>query len=309
MMDWFTRDWKLKLISFFLAVGLWYYAVGEEGIEVTRTVPLEIKIQNAQMSILKTSAKNVHVTLFAPRALLSDLTSEKIMAVHEIGGDVKNAGDYSFRVEPQEIKLPTPQIRVVKIEPEVVAVTVDELMVQKLKVIPNFSGEPAFGYKVTEEDIQLNPNAILIEGPKGALEKMESVKTEKIDLVGRVRSFRRTVSLDLPGNLKPLSEALIDIYIPIREEFSEKILENFPIKVLRAGTENQKVEIQPAAATFTLKGAKTQIDQLTSQAVIAYVDLAGLPSGEHLVDLKMTLPEGVSLKQDVPLKIKAIIKK
>ena len=82
MIQWLTRDWGLKLISLLLAVGLWYYAVGEESIEVTRVVPLEIKITNPQMSILETSTRLVQVTLTAPRALLSDLASAEIRAVH-----------------------------------------------------------------------------------------------------------------------------------------------------------------------------------------------------------------------------------
>ena len=309
MIKWLVEDWKLKLISFILAIGLWYYAVGEEGIEVTRNVPLDIKLENAQMSILKQSTKLVQVTLFAPRALLADLTSEKIMATHDIGPEVKTAGDYSFRLEPSEVKVPNPQVRVLKIEPETIAVKIDELMVQKLQVKPQFVGEPAVGYKVITEDIQMNPNAVLIEGPKGALEKMESVLTEKIDLVGRVRSFRRTVALALPDNLKALSEPLIDLYVPIQEEVAEKIFEGVPVKIVRASLENNKMEIAPAVVPILLKGAKVQIDKLQSQTIMAFVDVSGLQPGQHDLPLQLTLPEGVALKDKRPVMIHINIKK
>ncbi len=309
MIQWLTRDWSLKLISLVLAVGLWYYAVGEESIEVTRTVPLEIKIKNPQMSILKTSVRMVRVTLQAPRALLSNLASQEIVASHEISNDVKVVGDYSFRLESGEVRVSSPQIRVVKMEPEVIRVTLDELIAQKLEIKPNLMGEPAFGYKLAQDEIQLDPNAIMVEGPKGALGKLDSVKTEVIDLVGRSRSFRRTAELVLPANVKPLSEALVDVYIPIKEEFDEKRFENIPVKILKTQGEDARVEITPPAVSFMVKGSRRQLEKLAPEKILAFLDISSLASGEHDVPVEIHLPEDVSLKDDVPVIVKVNLKK
>ena len=309
MIQWLTRDWGMKLISFALALGLWYYAISEESVEVTRTVPLEIKLKNEKMSVLSTSERHVQVTLSAPRALLSDLTSEEIQAVHEIGSEVKTAGDYSFRLESREIKVPTPQIRVTAIMPETVAVTLDELIVQKLKIMPNFVGEPAFGYKVREDQILLDPNAILVEGPKGKLEKLDSIKTEPIDLVGRVRPVRRTVKLTIPPNLKPLGEPLVDIYIPISEEFDEKAFKDIPVRVLKPSEREMKLELNPKMISFTLKGSRRELEKLVPEKLLAYADISSLQPGEHEIPVNLILPENVSVKDNAPLTVKAIIKK
>jgi len=309
MIQWLTRDWGIKLISLILAIGLWYYAVGEESIEVTRTVPLEITIVNPQMSILSTSVQMVQVTLSAPRTLLSDIASREIRATHEIGSEAKEAGDYSFRLEPREIKLPSPQIRVAKIEPEVVRVTLDQLIVKKLEIKPNLVGEPAFGYKLSEKEIQLDPNAILIEGPKGALEKLDSIKTEMIDLVGRIRSFRRTVELDLPPNIKPLSESLVDVYIPIKEEFDEKQFQDIPVRVLGPADVNVRTTVEPPVISFMLKGSRRQLEKLAAENIVAYLDVTKLDSGQHELPVKIVLPEDISLKESAPTIVKVSIKK
>lgn len=306
MNKWISGEWGVRIISFILAVGLWYYAVGEEGMEVTRTIPLEIKVKNAQMSILQSSVHSVQVTLFAPRALLSDLTSSEIRAKHEISADINKAGDYSFRLEPREINLPSLQIRVAKIEPEFIKVTLDEVIVQKAAVKPNFMGDPAFGYSVAKEEIELNPNAVLIEGPKGQVEKLDGVLTERIDLVGRTRSFRRTVTLELPQNVKLLSESLIDLYVPIREEFDEKRYEKIPVKILNDSVSGRKVEIKPSEISFTLKGAKKQFEKLTPEQLTAYVDATHLEPGETELPVQLLLPEGVSLK-DKPVLVKVSV--
>lgn len=309
MMQWLTRNWTAKLVSLILAVGLWLFAVGEEGVEVQRTIPLVIQVKNPQMSILETSTHSLQIVLSAPRALLSDMASKEIQAVHEIGGEVKNAGEYSFRVEPGEIELPSAQIRVVKIEPGVIQVTLDEVITKKLRIEPRFFGDPAFGYKVNQEEMQLDPNAVLIEGPKGQLEKQESVKTEKIDLVGRIRSFRRTVGLELPPNVRPISETLIDVYVPIREEFEEKHFENVPVKVLRALEVDGRVFVEPATLSFVLKGPKRQLENMAPEGIMVYVDASFLSFGEHEAAVQMVLPESVSLKEETPVTVKLKISK
>lgn len=302
-MRFLTHNWGLKLFSFFLAVGLWYYATGEEGIEVTRFVPLEVKVENPAMSILKTSTRSVQVTFMAPRSLVSDLTSEAIKAVHKIEARIDKAGDYSFRLEAREIQLRTPQIRVVKIEPDVIQVSLDEVIVQKLAVKPHFLGEPAFGYKVNEAMIQLNPNAVLIEGPKAQLEKIDSIQTEKVDLVGRVRSFRRTLSLDLPANLRAASEDLIDVYIPIQESYEEKVIPQVRVKILGlAGKE--KVSIEPLQIDLNLRGPKKQFEGLDAEKITAFVEVSNLETGEYELPLRLILPGGVTTQDAKPIMIK-----
>lgn len=309
MKAWLARDTGLKVISLILAIGLWYYAVGEEGIEITRTVPLTLKVHNQQMSVLSTSAETLQVTLMAPRSMLSKIASEEITASHEIGAEVKTAGEYSFRLEPREINLPTPYIRVVKMTPEVVQVTLDELITQKLEVKPNFSGEPAFGYKIQEGELELNPNAILIQGPKAQLEKYDVIKTKPIDLVGRIRSFRRNVELELPSNVKPLSEAVIDVFVPIREEFDEKLFENIPLRVLKAPSEDRQIEILPEAVSFTLKGSTRKLEKLDPLKLMAFIDVSKLETGTHELAAELVLPEEVSLKEGADLKVKVTLTK
>lgn len=308
MIGWIIRDWQLKLVSLILALGLWTYAVSEESVDVKRTVPLEIKIKNPQMSILSRSTDSLQVTLSARRGLVSDLTSERIRVVHEIGEEVKAAGDYSFRVEPGEVRLPHLAIRVLRIEPEIVQVKLDEVIVQKLQVKPNFSGDPAFGYKVVTDEIQLDPNAVLVEGPKGQLEKLDAVPTEPIDLVGRIRAFRRTLAIQLPQNVKAVSEALIDAYIPIREEFEEKNFKEIPYKILRSAEGNGTVTVEPKQVSFTLKGSKRQLEKLTPENILTYLDLSARSEGEHEVSVTVILPEEVSLKDSPPV-VKVSIQK
>ncbi len=307
MIKWLGRNWGLKFISLVLAAGLWYYAVGEESIEVTRVIPLKIQMSGQKMLVSEISARVVQATFSAPRSLIVNLASQDIQAVHRVGPEIKTAGEYSFRVEPSEIRVPNFQIRVLKIVPEAVTVKLDEVVVQKLEIQPDFVGEPAIGYKLLSEEVRVNPNALLAQGPKGVLESMKAVKTEPIDLVGRIRSFNRTVRVKLPATVKPLSEALVDVLIPLREEFNEKEFKDVAVRVLNMPDVSNIFEVTPEKVSFTLKGSKRLLEKLSSETLLAYVDLSGLKKGEHDLPLNIVLPEEVSLKDKQPLVIKIVI--
>jgi len=303
MISWLTRDWGLKLVALVLAVGLWFYAVGEESVEVERTIPLEIQVKNKQMSVLKPSVKKIRVKLIAPRTRVSEIASKDIVARHVIGSEVKTAGDYSFRLESREVRVPSPDIRVMEITPDVIVVTLDEMIVQKLKVSPDFVGEPAYGYKVNDAEIRIDPNALLVEGPKGQLEKMDAVLTERIDLVGRIRSFRRTVKLNLPEGIRALSEAMIDIVIPIQEESGEKAFENVPIKILQDSGQTQPFELPVSVISFVLKGPRVVLEELDTSKILAYLDLSVLKPDDSEALVQLRLPADVSVKDPDALKV------
>lgn len=308
MMAWLSRDWGLKLVSLILAIGLWYYAVGEEGIEVPRIVPLEINVLNPQMSMLRSSTKAVQVTFVVPRGLLSDFASEDIVARHTIDRSADKAGDYSFRLEPSEIEVKTPQVRILKIEPQSVHVTLDELIVKKMEIKAQFIGEPAFGYNLKAADIELNPNAVLVEGPKGQLEKLDAINTERINLVGRTRSFRQTVTLDLPATIKLIGEPLIDIYIPILEESDERKFENIPVRIMRPAGGYEKVDLEPPVINFVLKGSKKLLESIAAEKLFVYVNIASLDPGQYDLPVEFFLPEGVAVKGD-PIMIRTSIRR
>ena len=128
----------LQVVSLFLAIIVWLHAVGEQSVEVSVQVPLRVDPPTASMRVLNSSLQNLSVTLSVPRNLLSMVTTRDITAYYQIRG-VEKAGAYSFHIEAKNISLPPGNIRVVKISPEIVTVTLDEVIIQKLSVRVNFN--------------------------------------------------------------------------------------------------------------------------------------------------------------------------
>jgi len=297
--NWLVKNWSAKLVSLILAVGLWYYAVGEEGVEVARSIPVEIKVEQENMRVVGKPVRVVIATLQAPRALLANLASGELKAEHVIK-KVPSPGDYSFRLEPSEIQLPSEKIRVVKIEPEALVVKIDEIIVQKLEVEPAFLGEPAIGYHLDLSKVQLDPRSVLVEGPKIQLEKLGKIKTQPIDVVGRTRSFRKTVRLMEDPGLKLLSESWVDAYVPVEEAAAEKTFEKVPVRTLSKVGLGAAVSVVPAELTVTLRGPAKNLEMVEVKDLLIYAEISDLAEGTHEVPVQNVLPELTALKEPLP---------
>ena len=306
---WFKHGWKLKIISLGLAAGLWYYAVNEESVEVTRMIPLQVKIENENMSILNVSSNFLRVTFKAPRAMVGELASADIYSRHVFGKETKQAGEYSFRTDPREIIVPSLGFHVLRIEPAVVHVVLDELVTQKLPVKPHFQGEPAFGYKVRDEELQMDPNAVMVQGPKGEVEKMAAVLTRPISLTGRTRSFRVSTEFQLPATMSSQSAESVDLFIPIHEVSEEKELKNVVLKMIRPSGALGIAELTPQKISVTIQGPRRVLQNLSADKMHAYADLSGLDYGEHAVDISWVFPPGVTLKDDKRMQVNAVIRR
>jgi len=296
---WVTANLGLKVVSFLLALGFWFYVVGEESIEITKTVPLEVSATNEKISIVKSSTSFLEVTFQTPRHLLAVLSSSSIPAMHEINAD--RAGDFSFNVTTKDFTLPGPEIRITKIFPSFVTVTLDEVIVKKVPIRAELMGEPAYGYRVDETSIELDPTAVLVEGPKGILEKMDAIQTEPIQLVGRIRSFRRTVKVREEPEIRALGDGLTEVEVPVIAEFSERELKKVPVKPLGTPAPRHYVKLETDEVSFTLKGPRELLGTLELDDVLAYVEVDELKSGSHEMAVRLIMPPELSLKGEAPI--------
>ncbi|MBI4368450.1 MAG: hypothetical protein HY588_03565 [Candidatus Omnitrophica bacterium] len=307
-LGWLTDNWGLKLVSLLLAVGFWFYVVGEESVEITKTVPLEVLAPHEKLSVVKTSTSYLEVTFQSPRHLFSVLSSGSISVRHQIQG-VQKPGDYSFNVSAGDFSLPAPEIRIVKIFPSFVTVTLDEVIVKKLPIQVDFVGEPAFGYRVDQETVELDPNAALVEGPKAILEKLDHVKTESLQLVGRVRSFRRTVRIHQVPETHVVGEGITEVQIPIKAEYAEREVSDIHVKPLGIPSRDHYAQLVTDQVSVVLKGPRALLDKLAAQDLLAYAEVEGLKEGTYETPVKLILPPDLILKDEpptVPVEVKKL---
>lgn len=298
--NWLTDNLGLKVVSLVLAVIIWFYAAGEGLEQITLRVPLQIEPPKQDVTVVKGAQQTLRVVFLAPRNLINILSSKEITAYHKIEPGVK-LGEYSFKVSPEDFHLPPGDIRIQEIYPPVQSIILDEVVYKRLKVKPNVQGEPAVGFSLNESEILVDPNAVLIQGPRSKLEKIDTIETEAIDVVGRIRSFRRKVKLAFTSDIRPVSTESVDIYVPLIEQFSSKSFENIPVRVLGVPEKTLSIYLDPTKVTMNLKGPLRLLEGLKPENIMAYVEVTGLKKGNYDLPLKVYFPADISLKGESPI--------
>ncbi|MBI4397878.1 MAG: hypothetical protein HY586_02000 [Candidatus Omnitrophica bacterium] len=289
----------LKIVSLILAVIVWFYAAGEGQDQITVRVPLEVESVAPAMTVVHGARQTLRVVLQAPRNLIHILSSFDVTAHHKIAPSVK-AGEYSFKIGEDDFHLPPGDIRIVEIYPPIVHVRLDEVTQKKLKVNPMIQGEPAVGFSINQADVLVDPNAVVVEMPRVQSEKFETIDTEPIDVVGRLRSFRRKVKLEFGPDIKPVNTDSVDVYVPLIEQFSSKTFENIPVKVIGIPDKTFSIFLNPAKVSLQLKGPLRLLETMKPEEILAYVEVTGLKNGRYDLPLTVNAPSNISLKGDSP---------
>jgi len=77
-------DWQLKVMGLVIALGLWMYVHGEQGIQLTYNVPLELRNTPHTMQFSRQPPTTIEVHLEARREQLSKLVPGALRAVVDL---------------------------------------------------------------------------------------------------------------------------------------------------------------------------------------------------------------------------------
>lgn len=114
----FTKNWKIKVYSLVVSLGLWFVVLGQRSFIVTKEVSIEYLLD--QNYSLEGEPKLVELTLEGKRAALRGLRANQISVFLDLRGQL--TGFKRVKIPKENISLPV-GVKLVKSEPEVVDFT------------------------------------------------------------------------------------------------------------------------------------------------------------------------------------------
>jgi hypothetical protein len=194
MRAWLLENLGLKLLSVALAVFLWAVVVGEQKVEVTMNIPLEVKGLPSDMVMVNEPVDTLEVRVRGPKTLVNTLSAGEM----GLEGLSKNfvEGDNLIDIRPGMIRVPR-GIAVVDVNPHRVRVILDAIAEREVEVSPRIEGEPAKGFVVTR--VTSSPPRVRMAGPKNDLRRLARVYTVPINLEGQAASFSTRAMLEPVG--------------------------------------------------------------------------------------------------------------
>lgn len=206
-----TENWALKLLALVFACILWFFVTGEQKLERSYAVPLELKNMPAGMMVANEIPSVIDVRISGPRTSLMNLQPKDI----GIAVNLKNLepGLITLKRLEERVDLPGP-LKVTRLSPSYIDVKLERVGSKNVTVKPWLSGKPAAGYRVAA--VNVDPGKVMIEGAESEVAGVDSITTEKLDLTDARKTLKEEVSLIYTGrfsNLKNQQAVELEVVI------------------------------------------------------------------------------------------------
>ncbi len=210
-----TRELSIvALISLFCVTGIWLsFSKGMETL-ASHKVPVEFINPDQKMEIISTSSSNVTLLISGARPLINALKPEQINVKLNLSQSA--VGSNQLSITKENIVLP-PGIRLKKIEPSEIDVTLDTLVEKELPIQPYWIGKLPKGLVMIEA--KPIPKTIGVIGGGLLLRDISTIFTEQIPLDKLTESGTTSAVLVLnPASLKLKNNNKIQIQYRIEKK-------------------------------------------------------------------------------------------
>lgn len=190
----FLENLGLKIVAVLLSVVLWIFVTSRGQSEISLDIPLEFKNIPAGLEMVNHSVKVVSLNIKGQERFIKNIKPSEIGVYIDLSKAKK--GESIYYINKDNIKLPR-AIAVTNITPSYVKVITEETVTKTVKIKPVILGTPEKGFYV--ESVDVMPETVVIEGVSSEIRKVNSIKTEPLDITGLSGTFTQNLRLDMAG--------------------------------------------------------------------------------------------------------------
>jgi YbbR domain-containing protein len=206
-----AKEWVPSLISLFLAIVLWYNVGGEQTVDTSVMIPVEVLNLPRELVISNQFKREIEVSVNGPRSLIAELQNRQIS--RQINLSDATPGTRVVTNDVSSIDFPR-GIDVLRIQPTSIILSLDKLVKKTFPINPVTTGTPMVGYILKR--LKMDPEVISITGPETVLSQYEVLRTKVINIAGLNRSVQTQVPLDLePAIVELIGETTVTADISI----------------------------------------------------------------------------------------------
>ena len=261
-----------------------------------------------EVGSLTASPEKIRIT--GPKTLVNKI--DKVNATIALDG---NTEDYTQEVnltiyDKNQETLSESEMNSLRIENNAKVVVTAKLWKIRtgVKIAAGYIGTPASGYQVGS--VKTVPDTISVAGNTEGLESLSendnviTIPADRIDISGESKDVERKISLKnlLPDNVKLTSDSSEDVWVTVSilpvgsQEF------NLPTKNIEVKNkpDNLQVTFETAQIALRIKSESEDLEDLNiDEDVKAEIDLKDKEAGNYKVPVKLSLPGGYEMVEDV----------
>lgn len=261
-----------------------------------------------EVGSLTASPEKIRIT--GPKTLVNKI--DKVNATIALDG---NTEDYTQEVnltiyDKNQETLSESEMNSLRIENNAKVVVTAKLWKIRtgVKISAGYVGTPASGYQVGS--VKTVPDTISVAGNTEGLESLSendnviTIPADRIDISDESKDVERKISLKnlLPDNVKLTSDSSEDVWVTVSilpvgsQEF------NLPTKNIEVKNkpDNLQVTFETAQIALRIKSESEDLADLNiDEDVKAEIDLKDKEAGNYKVPVKLSLPDGYEMVEDV----------
>lgn len=297
------RNPGLKIMAVLLATALWFTVAGEQNVERTMRVPLELRNKPANLEIVGEPPTTIDVRVLGSSALLGRLDPGDVVAMLDLAA--ARPGSRLFHIRTDEVRVPY-GVSVQQLTPATIALELENSARRLVPVQPAIEGEPAPGFVAGK--VTADPAAVEVIGPESHIAGLLAATTEPVSVNGQRGTVTDTVTVGVSDTAVRLVEPVsATVRIEILPAPVERVVSDVPIRWrnLAAGL---SARVMPRSATVTVRGQRGAIDAMRAETIDAFVDLAGLGPGQYNLRVQFDPTESFGVSATEPAAVQVTIK-
>jgi YbbR domain-containing protein len=297
------RRLGLKAMSVALAVLIWLSVSGEQIVERSLRVPLQLQNVPEKLDLVDVPPPTVDVRVRGGSGLLSHLASGDVVAVLDLAS--ARPGRRFIPLSVERVEAPV-GVEVTQVMPSTISLEFQRTGSRMVRVMPMLDGQPAPGYAV--ESATAQPAVVEVVGPENELRQLGRVNTEPISIAGLSETVRESVMLgvSVPGlRLKTPGKAVVTV--DIRPVPVMRSIAGVAVRPRNLAPTLNAV-VTPSQASVSATGVDAAFAGITGARFGAFVNLAGLGPGRYNLPVQVEPPPNLRVVQVQPPNVAVRIK-
>jgi YbbR domain-containing protein len=271
------RHLGLKIVALACASMLWLTVAGEHVVERIIRVPLEFRNIPQHLEVVGDPPGNVDVRLRGSSALLSRLEPGEVVAVLDLAN--ARPGSRLFHIPNDAVRSPF-GVEVAQVVPGTFGIELEKTLKRVVPVVAPVDGDPAPGFVVGQ--VTPEPATVEVVGPESRVKKLAQATTEPVDVTGARQNVRDVVAVGLTDSAVRLVQPQnVTVIVDVMPAPVERELKGVLVRARNLGGGLSVPSIVPDAVTVSVRGRREALAGVRSEAIDAFVDLAGLGAGRY----------------------------
>ena len=171
-------------------------------------------------------------------------------------------------------------------------------------VIPEISGEPAYGYSLL--GVRVAPPTVIINGTPDSLARIETIRTAPLDVTGATKDVVRDVALVGPPELTRGTRVRVEVQVVPAIVVKDVLGVRLRVQKLPRGL---TAKVEPATVKVQVQGPVAILNALRPDDLVARIDATDFAEGRRRVSPEVQAPPQVTVVSASPSIVVIVVRK